>query len=313
MNELTGTNNWAASILKYSSQEGKYRGLAGTCLSSFLDGVRRSELKSEFVYYEFEFFKGLEYLGANKDDYCPFSFSEIIDTLDDIRKVIDFKFRVEERENTWDIALRVDRKYSSKQHLYILTRVRYLYEAPYSLFYRDAMNLKKIKDFEEYNLQDLYNLVISSLPITIVHIGDFTRYVYDPYHSIPSRCKSNEVIEMLDYDSLKENLWSDKYKYCRLNSLYKKILFPEKRVLDLNVTLIRSLAYWTMELKERVPVYLYNLYRGKREVEVNTTPTEILIDRLSKVKIDLPLDSVEKLRTSFNEKIKDPFRIIKIE
>lgn len=281
------TLNWTEHILRYASENGVCSGISGICLSSFLNRLLEAEQQEKYVYYEFEFFKGLEYLSIKRDIWCPFSMGEIIETLEDIKEVIDFEYQVEERGDTWDIALKVRRDYGRQVHLYIITRVRYLYEIPQSPLYKDAMTLRGMEEFNGYNLQDLYNLVVNSIPTSIPGC-DYSWYT--GYHSVPIETTSG-FFERINNNELKEKVNSKEFRLNSLNNLYQvKTGRCKKLVLDGEI--INSLVYWRDLIEYRIPVYLYNLGMGKEKGKKVETPILEIKNIVRNTKVEL-LDEEE--------------------
>lgn len=251
---------WRAQVVKYSLNK-KYHDskgvIAGTCLSSFLSYLKDTE--DPFSLYEFWIPKGYMALSSGYSDWCPFERPEIIITLEDIGRVIDFEYKFEESDDFFRIVLKISNERKSEErnnHFYLLTRTRYLYQYPYCVLYKDAMRLSGRPEFSDWNFQDLYSLCVETNPEKIdIGFGRETLW-YDAYHSIPLH-PQNHFIERKSEEDLKSTLRKPKFYMEALNSIYK--IQEEKTSVKIpNNDLLYSLAYWRDEFESRVPFYLAN-------------------------------------------------------
>ena len=305
------TLNWEEGILIYYSDNKKYRGISSTCLSSFLNDLRDQSDKT--CYYEFEFYRGLEYISCSKSLWCPFSDEEILRTLEDIKKVADFTYSLETTEEKVKISFQISKSYPRNYHLYIITRIRYLYEGPYNVIYRDAMTLSELEEFKNINLQDLFNMIVSSIPTYPDNPRRDRRLWYYNYHGIPSIMNSTGCFfKRMDYNEIKSIL-VDKLRLSPLNSLYGLV---NGNCIKLNIDeeIVSSLAYWASEFETRLPVYKFNIksYNDSKldENEVHQINREVLLSRIleedKKIKKPDPYESknkISQLRQRRSEKL----------
>jgi hypothetical protein len=256
-------SNWQGGILKYYGEGytanpcGK---IADVCLSSFLSGLLYNTNNTSW--YEFEFFKGLEYLSHGSDVWCPFNYDEIIQTLEDIRLEADdrFEYQVEETEKTWIIRFKIKNCHGIKFHLYVITRIRYLYEAPQCCTYRDALTLRESGIFGETPITDIYNIIVSSIPFSFDDAGRSGLHWYSGYHSIPKEKGNMGYYEKMSVKGLSDALKDRNcLSYYGLNGIYKIVNSDKKpELLKVDWEIITSLAYWRDEIASRIPVYKYN-------------------------------------------------------
>ena len=172
-------------------------GVAGGCLREHCvyrrdTGVFRGT--HGYSRYDYYLVRDLTSLAADKPLWCPFSPKEVDLYLGDINRVLEkpIKWKIKETEiegiPTLQIYLKIPNKYHWRQHLYILTRVRYLYEVPYCLYLRDAFKLQKTKEFtggyEEAFIEVLRHLP-SFIPNGLGSLVGLFRYPVDFGRIIP--------------------------------------------------------------------------------------------------------------------------------
>lgn len=254
------SKGWRTQVVKYSLNKKYHESkgvIAGTCLSSFFGYLKNTE--DPFSLYEFWIPKRYIALSLGYSDWCPFEKPEIIKTLEDIGRVIDFEYKFEESDVSFRIVLKISNEGKSKErnnHFYLLTRTRYLYQYPYCVLYKDAMRLSGRPEFSDWNLQDLYSLCVETNPERIdLGLGREILW-YDAYHSVPLHPQGH-FIERKSEEELKSTLRKPKFYMEALNSIYK--IQEEKTSVRIpNNDLLYSLVYWRDEFESRVPYYLAN-------------------------------------------------------
>ncbi len=114
-------------------------------------------------------FKSLIY---QRNNLCIYTKEEIENYLNYIASFIPFEFRVTEFERNdkaeqllkeAHFEIFVDINGPHIKHVFILTLIRYLYEAPYKYILLEAFRMKSIPEFSKINLLNLYNVIIFSM------------------------------------------------------------------------------------------------------------------------------------------------------
>lgn len=172
-------------------------GVAGGCLREQCVYKRNTKVflgTYGYSRYDYYLVRDLTSLAAHKPLWCPFGPKEIDTYLKDINRVLEkpIKWRIKETKiegiPTLQIYLKIPNKYHWRQHLYILTRVRYLYEIPYCLYLRDAFKLQEIKKFEggyEEAFLEVLRHLPSSIPYDLGSLVGLFRYPVDFGRVIP--------------------------------------------------------------------------------------------------------------------------------
>lgn len=250
--------SWVGQVVQYNySQNNDPRNtiFATACFTNGCTNHKATE--SGKALYDFELRRDLVRLAAKHSFWCPFTLGQVIENLEDIADVVPMKFAVEETAEMFKIHLEVSNKLSKRVHFYVLTRVRYLYEFPQCALFNDVYKLKALDRFSDWDLQSLYGLVVSSIPIVR---NDGKSYIngrsswYDPYHSIPLNY-SDRIPERLNNKKLREKNLS----YSTLNAIYV-YLFKVPVKINYDKELFSSLAYWRDKegFEMRLPYYLEN-------------------------------------------------------
>ena len=301
---------WRAQIVRYiinSKHQSNIGALTGTCLSSFFVNLKYTE--DPFSLYEFWILKGYMALSLGYTDWCPFEKPEIIKTLEDIKQVVDFEYRIEETDDYFRIILRISNEGRSEErnnHFYLLTRTRYLHQYPYCVLYKDAMRLSEMQEFSDWNLQDLYSLCIETIPERVYLELEKEIFWYDAYHSVQLHPQDN-FLERKSNKELKAVLKKPKFYMEALNSIYS-IQHEKTSVKIPTKDLLYSLAYWRDEFESRIPYYLANkkgYETGHSEdpgipnyLEVKNRVRNTKIDLGDEVKIKTLVNLIYKKRTS---------------
>lgn len=95
------------------------------------------------------------------NNVCLYNKKEIENHLKEIQKVHKFDYTIICKRNYYIIDINI-----VAHALYIkvvLTWVRLLYEFPYNVLYREALQLQKMKEFSNMNLLSIYNFVCSTM------------------------------------------------------------------------------------------------------------------------------------------------------
>jgi hypothetical protein len=237
-------------------------GVAGGCLREGCvyrrnTGVFRG--KHGYSRYDHYLVRDLSGLAAYKPLWCPFNPGEIDTYLKDINRVLEkpIKWKIKETEiegiPTLQIYLKIPNKYHWRQHLYILTRVRYLYEVPYCLYLRDAFKLQEVKKFkggyEEAFLEVLRHLP-STIPDDLGSLVGLYRFPVDFGRVIPGSMNQR----FTSIEEVKRKFIELRDKRSQLNDIYPAGSFP---LHHLEPAKMFDLKWWNCYYKtEREPVYL---------------------------------------------------------
>ena len=310
-----GNTYWMGQILtfNYSGNNNPNGTLfASACLTNGCTYFKRKSMSGKAVY---NINIGRDYLrlAAGGSFWCPFTFEQVIETLNDINEVVPIEFKVEETEECFRIQLEISNSLSYRIHFYVLTRVRYLYEFPQSALYYDAFRLKEKTEFLNWSLQNLYNLVITAIPIVhpvneknIPQGFNGRSLWYDNYHSIPLNVLKT-VNNLLSNEELKEKV--KHISFSSLNSIYSlENKSPVK--LKYDSELFNSLSYWKEDIgfQIRLPYYLENskLYTNnlKKAKEIELDNIEDVRKKLREIKIDLGYnqpDAIKKVSKQYSD------------
>lgn len=238
-------------------------GIAGGCLREQCVFKRNTGVfrgNHGYSKYNYYLIRDLTNLGADKPLWCPFNPKEIKLYFKDINRVLEkpIKWKIKESEikgiPTLQIRLRVPNKYTWRQHLYILTRVRYLYEVPYCLYLRDAMKLQEIQKYDG-GYEEAFLEVLKHLPVISSELGSFCglfKYPADFERIIP-RSLVNEFSSIEDLKKKFINL-GDSSMSPQLNDIYLK---SSEETYQFDPRNMFDLRWWNDYYKiEREPVYL---------------------------------------------------------
>ena len=208
MNEL----NFDCSLTGKKNCVVKYRfgwfskGIASGCLR---EGCTLRRHKSIFNYpfysvYTHYLVRDFSRLSIYEPIWCPFDKSEIEYHLEEINRVLHYKIKWKLKEktiygiNTWILKVKIPNVYDNIQHLYILTRIRQLYELPFCLYLKDAIKLQKELKFKG-GLAESYFRVVNCAPSPkdIYFLGS---YSLCPFNTVRSELSTNNVLfPGLDY------------------------------------------------------------------------------------------------------------------
>lgn len=292
MNEFRYTN-WLGSIISFN-YSGDNRPdstqFASACLTNGCTYHKKTSRGD--AYYELVLDRDYLRLASGGSFWCPFTLEQIIRNLDDINEAVPVTYKIEETEKKFKINLKISNSLHSRKHFYVLTRVRYLYEFPQSALFYDVFRLKDtVKEFNDWSLQNLYNLVVSAIPIKYNgNANHFSgrSYWYDPYHSIPLNVQDS-INELLSNEQLRDR----DLKFISLNQIYNLIKkSPAKIPYEKN--LFNSLAYWrdTEGFELRLPYYRENatLYTDNDKMKAKPVKIDSYSEKMAgilKTEIDL--------------------------
>ena len=239
-------------------------GVAGGCLREQCVYKRNTKVfrgKHGYSRYDYYLVRGLAGLAAYKPLWCPFNPEEIDVYLNDINRVLEkpIKWRIKETEiegiPTLQIHLKIPNKYHWRQHLYILTRVRYLYEVPYCLYLRDAFKLQEVKKFEggyEEAFLEVLRHLPSSIPNSLGSLVGLYRFPVDFGRIIPG--SMNKIFTSIEEVKQKFIELGNEESSRQLNDIYPSGPFPQYH---LEPDKMFDLKWWNCYYKtEREPVYL---------------------------------------------------------
>ena len=167
------------TIFKFPGME-KYQ-IAGSCFSAGCTSYKKHPGPGtcHFVFYPH---KTLERYSIGSLIWCPLTIEEINEHLEDINRVLWYPItrKIEDHGENYKINVWIDNRYNKRQVLYIITRIRYLYELPYCLFLSDALKLKK-EEYPEKSIEEMFVKVVNTLPTITTDGGKFvgwTRICY---------------------------------------------------------------------------------------------------------------------------------------
>lgn len=301
MYEFKNTS-WAGQIVQYNyakDNDPRNTIFATACFTNGCTNHKATKLGT--AHYDFELRRDLVRLAAKHSFWCPFTLGQVIENLEDISEVVPMKFTVEETAEMFKIHLEIENSLSRRVHFYVLTRVRYLYEFPQCALFNDVYKLKALDRFSGWDLQSLYGLVVSSIPVVRNSGNEYMNgrsSWYDPYHSIPLNC-TDRIPEMLGNAKLKEK----NLDFSSLNAIYRCISkVPVKIKFDKE--LFSSLAYWRDKagFDMRLPYYLENatLYDDPKK----NTAEKVNIDHYDETKKAILDTKIELLKHD------DAYRIV---
>jgi hypothetical protein len=293
MYEFKNTS-WAGLIVQYNyakNNDPRNTGFATACLTNGCTHHKTTTLGTAL--YDIELRRDLVRLAAGHSFWCPFTLGQVIENLEDIAEVVPMEFAVEETAETFKIHLEISNSFSGRVHFYVLTRVRYLYEFPQCALFNDVYKLKALDRFSGWDLQSLYGLVVSSIPV-VRNTGN--EYItgrsswYDPYHSIPLNYPDRIPVRLGNEDLKKKNL-----QFSTLNSIYGSISKVPVKI-EFDKELFSSLAYWRDKegFEMRLPYYLENatLYDDPKKNEAG----KVTLDYYEETKKAILATKIDLLR-----------------
>lgn len=172
-------------------------------------------------------FKSLIY---QRNNLCIYTKEEIEKYLNYIAGFIPFKFSVTEfernneaeqllKEAHFEIFVDIDGPHI--KHVFILTLIRYLYEAPYKYILLEAFRMKSIPEFSKINLLNLYNVIIFSIDWSKINgprpTNDMSHNTGFSPLMLLTKTEINERLESLDKEAEKKHKvesesWRSGYK-----------------------------------------------------------------------------------------------------
>ncbi len=164
-------------------------------------------------------------INLSRPQCCLFTKNQIETHLNEINKVLTkpIKWTLSYKEiadiPTWVLKLKIPNIYTNKQHLYILTRVRCLYELPFALYLKDAFKLLEEKPFKG-GLEEAYTEVISRAPHPSVGLGFLGISFGSPFFGGRSICpdQSRKFTTIEDQKKRFDHL--GKSSYSHVNDMY---------------------------------------------------------------------------------------------
>lgn len=236
---------------------GQWREASG-CLSAGCTGFKQgdnSEGENIFIFY---LHRTLERLHLQSPVWCPFTTEEISEHLNDINRVIKYplSWNIEEKENFYKLTVKMDNRYNSKQVLYILTRIRYLYEVPFCLVLKDALKLKE--SFPEESLEQRFLRVSNIIPENIdpgARFLDGSRVFFNYWRAIPNHKDPTSRSIWKGEESLRQTINRlSTFGMDRLNYVFKMESNPEWTQLPFTDSML-DLGFWTEGFELRKPYY----------------------------------------------------------
>lgn len=178
MNELAvdcRENRYKTCVVKYHFRWFK-SGVAGGCLREGCVNYRKE--RDTFLgycgysIYTYYLVRDFSRLSQGEPIWCPFSKEEINYCLSEINRVLEkkkIKWKLKEKIicgiKTYILRVKIPNLYGRLQHLYILTRIRCIYEAPFCLYMMDALKLQKELKFQG-GIEEAFIKVLNYAPST---------------------------------------------------------------------------------------------------------------------------------------------------
>lgn len=191
----------------------KYRPNAVCFSSLFADLENNDDMKLTITLYD-------EYTRGN---WNVFSRNETKEFLNDIKKIVDFKYRSKKTQN--GIVLHIEtKKLNIVQHKFLLTALRYLFELPYclNLFLTKYILKKKILKTNTFNLlniiDELTNLCdnhsLFFYNFQFLEINDFKKTLLkSKISNVQSVFGERDYIKIKAFNDFRENLFTPWEKF----------------------------------------------------------------------------------------------------
>jgi len=264
MNELSiycSGNDYKRHIIKYEFRWFR-QGIAGGCLNQGCVVRRKAgtTFLGSFGYstYTYYLVKDFSRLSIYEPIFCIFSPSEINYCLSEINRVLNkkIKWKLESKKicdiDTYILTVKVPNCYSNLQHLYILTRIRCLYEAPFCLFMMDALKLQKELKFSG-GIEEAYIEVLNHSPSTgsCIFLGSWG---YSPFNPVRCVVRSKDII-FPGLEVIKKRLL--KYDCRSIHEIYGDVCNENSNQIKIENGELFDLDWWLNGYeKYRRPYYL---------------------------------------------------------
>lgn len=93
----------------------------------------------------------------NRDNFCFFDHKELYNHIKTVQRLFDFKFRIKETKDDFTVTVTIQAPLI--YHKYILTWIRYAYEAPMNIMFLDINRLQKESVFRFVSKANLFLLL----------------------------------------------------------------------------------------------------------------------------------------------------------
>ena len=284
MNELNiscGVNDFKRFIIKYNFRWFK-RGIASGCLNQGCVQYRSSDrvFLGKYGYSKYTYYLVRDYtrLSIGEPIWCPFSKKEIDYCLNEINRVLDKKIKWKLREaqieeiDTWILKVKIPNCYNNLQHLYVLTRIRCLYEAPFSLFFMDALKLQSESKFKG-GIEEAYTRVINCLPkvgTSGYFLGSFGETPFNVERSV-HRSKKAKFTTLEDLKESFSNLGNKKSNRS-IHSIYHEDFNLKIKPIEIHNNEIFDLDWWLNGYRKyRWPYYAGISLTGEEPAYIRKT------------------------------------------
>ena len=279
-----GSREHLVAYLKKFSDGTEKKALGGGCFSaSLVEYVYRKGLKST---YDFYLIKNSIRLSIDSPFMCPLEVEDIEKYLQDINlflynpiswEIKDISEKFENNLNVLKLSVSISNAYNTRQHLYILTRVRQIIEVPVCFMLKDAIELKEMFP-EKY---DSIEHALSDILVT-VHDRKDGNYMFgccNPLY-VSNRCSilprksldySGKNIGILVWQGVET--YKERFKEIKRTEYFQTALYKEyekQDVCKLETANVFDIHYWKTEFERRIPVYL----REKSDTEYREYPEE---------------------------------------
>ena len=201
-------------------------------------------------------------INLRRPQYCPFTKNQIEIQLNEINKVLtkpirwNLKFKKIADIPTWVLKLKIPNVYNNKQHLYILTRVRCLYELPFAFYLKDAFKLLEEKQFKG-GLEEAYTEVISRAPRPSAGSGFLGISFGCPFFGGRSvHMDQNRKFTSIEDQKKKFDVLGISYRYANINDMYPDYSEQEPRTRIPFCPEMYDLDWWISGYNFRRPYYL---------------------------------------------------------
>lgn len=208
--EITNENGKVISEYKNEIDDGK--GYATPCFNRYFVDINNEGLKdTSFNIYINTLVENVDEYDIN--NYCYLSYDELIKWLDELKKIVDYKYTVSEIKDGYIVSLKTVNS-TSIINKWLVTSIRYVYELPSALALKEAFVLQSNGYFTDMNLIDLFHM---TLYCTCYNTGD-----QEVVKIVPERMPRFKT-----YKSLKDDLYYYR-KDGKLNMLYDYIAMPDE-------------------------------------------------------------------------------------
>lgn len=202
------------------------------------------------------------------DNLCMFTKEEIDDYMNYLNEIYSFEYSIEDNEYDYIINIRINDYHFV--HTFIITAIRYLYEANYSVVLNEAMLLKKTYLFRNLNILSLMCLVVDSNPSMFNVMNDdmshFTFANGKTYINIISTEELKKRIEEIKSDvETKEGGQGTLVGFRKIIKTFGFVLKNQVKLEDVGVTRNSYINILSNDnFNERYKIYRSNFFAIKR-------------------------------------------------